>query len=170
MWLERGQGLCRCSQHCQTRRRLPQTLSGDWTYLPSFHDRDAHGHELGVVYRFRAGATVAANVPSGPPPRRRKDLHQRLDQICYPAFRFVPRHRVSLVRITGPCDSLIKLDILLSNGTTSRYVPPTTSRSLMLMRQMPPGCALSVARMPSQRTIFAGSVKNENTVSGRAAI
>src|SRR5260370_40746540 len=127
MWLERGQGVCRCSQQCQTRRRLPQTLSGDWTYLPSFHDRDEHGHELGVVYRFRAGATVAANVPSGPPPEWRKDLYQRLDQICYPTFRFVPRHHASLVRITGPCDRLIRLDILPSNGiATPRKVSQKT--------------------------------------------
>src|SRR5215469_9568192 len=38
------------------------------------------------------------------------------------------------------------------------------------MRQMPPGCASRVARMPSQRTSFSGSVKKENTISGRAAI
>ena len=113
MWLERGQGLCRRSQHCQTRRCLPQRVSPDWTHLPSFHDRDEQGHELGVVYRFRAGATVATNNLSGLPDCVRKDVCERLDQVCHPAFRIATRHHASFVRIVVHTYSLINLDILL---------------------------------------------------------
>src|SRR5438270_10517934 len=39
----------------------------------------------------------------------------------------------------------------------------------MLKRQIPPGRGSSVASVPIHSTIFAGSVKYENTVSGAAA-
>src|SRR6266851_5090378 len=55
--------------------------------------------QLGVVYRLRAGATVAANVPSGPPDSLRKEVCQRLDQVCHSPFRTATRHHASLVRI-----------------------------------------------------------------------
>src|SRR5260370_13324325 len=115
MRLERGQGLRRRHQHCPLRRYVPQAGSRSRTRCSSYHD--AEKSELGVVYRCRAGATVAANVPSGPPDRVRKDVREWLDQVCHPAFRFVSRNHATLVRLAVSCYRLINLDVLLSNGT-----------------------------------------------------
>lgn len=50
----------------------------------------------------------------------RKDVRERLDQICHPAFRFVPRNPPTLMRVADSWYSLINRDVLLSNGS-SRY-------------------------------------------------
>src|SRR5215471_1359137 len=87
----------------------PRCITGS-----SNHDQEKS--QLGVLYGFRAGAAVAANVPKVPPPSWRKDLCQRLAQVCHPACCFVPRNHAPLVRIAALADRLTNQDLLLSNG------------------------------------------------------
>ena len=118
LWLEWGQGLCRRYQYRALRRCLSQALAS-LTPITTRRssDHDTERSQLGVVYRVRAGATVAANVPSGPPDLLRKDVRQWLGQICDVAFCAATRSHASLVWIATACSRLIYLDVLLSNGT-----------------------------------------------------
>ena len=104
VWLEWGQRLRRSDQHCSVGHRFPVTGKGAQrsptpTASSNYEDQTS---QLGFVYRIRAGATVAANVPSGPPDLLRKEVCQRLDHVCDSAFRTATRYDASLERIAEP--------------------------------------------------------------------
>src|SRR5207244_11067012 len=123
------------------------------------------------VYRCRACAAVAANVPSGSPDLLRKEVYQWLDHVCDPAFRATTRHHASFVRLAGQTFGLINQDVLLSNGSHSFPLTRRGERRFYTKRSFPTmrttntvtgeRAAFVPSSLPVRMTVWALTPKNE---------